>query len=165
MNRSLPAVKRTTKKEIADNKRATEEFERLQKEQVAKNEHTQRVAGIINAWSDEEIFPSKELPGNFSDLVRSAFRHYSSILLHMPDNIWMAIVSVTDNAYTVHQMDMLLQVMNMATAHQLNMDMPEYLDYKKMMEFVNGGVATCLTDNKQRIKDENPFVAATPAQA
>jgi len=127
-----------------------------QVQQQMKNDHENEVLKAIQKWADETIYEGPTVTG-IVDKTRKAMMNFSDLILKMPYETYKAI-AVADQ-YTYMQVEIILQILGMASAKDLGMhDMSEYIAFKDELQTMMGAQATAMSENRQRINDENPFI-------
>lgn len=148
MEKQLPRNgQKLSKKEI-------QEINAQQEAQAKENKIKELGNQRIQEFANSEIYEGM-LPTQVSEILRSALRHFSDLILKMPYETYRSLAMIDDGKYTYQQFDIAMQILSMANAEQIDFfSIAEYIIYKDELQIVAGQFATALDEHKQRIRKE-----------
>lgn len=106
-------------------------------QQDAQKAFESEVEKQLVKWQNDTIFNKALLPGNFSDLIAEAFAYNSPFNLRMAVDYFKQTVENRNNEYTLMEMGTILHVCKLRNAHELGMDMPEYVKFQEDIEVLS----------------------------
>lgn len=137
-------------------------------EQEMEQAKQKRFNAHVRLWKSENEYEPVLFPG-FYNILDKCLRHWNDASLRMPSLQYKALATRTDGKYTYEQFDVILQVLFMPTAHQLDMSMPEFWqwrsEYDKLVSHYNAACKDAETQVNAEFEAIEAASAVEPAEA